>query len=234
MWSRKDKRWLSRNLTYAELTSIDLSLTDFRLDGARPARDSKIETDDLYSLLSHPHMSRQVPDLNKIDKEIERAEKQLLINRSGSVDFGPKERTFIMVKPDGVQRGLVGQIVQRFEQRGFRLAGMKLARPPREAFEKHYQNLRATPYFNKVVEYMLLGPVCQMVWEGDNVIAIARMMLGETKPQESGAGTIRGDYGVEVGRNVCHGSDSVGSADREIELWFRRDELWTGPPNRLT
>ena len=184
--------------------------------------------------MSHPHMSRQVPDLGKIDKEVERAEKQLQINISGSVDFGPKERTFLMVKPDGVQRGLVGKIVQRFEQRGFKLAGMKMARPPREAFEKHYQNLKATPYFNKVVEYMLMGPVCQMVWEGDNVVAIARMMLGETRPVESGAGTIRGDFGLEVGRNVCHGSDSVASADREIDLWFQREELWSHSPSLLS
>jgi nucleoside-diphosphate kinase len=179
-------------------------------------------------------MSKQVPDLGKIDKEIERAEKQLLINRSGSLDFGPKERTFIMVKPDGVQRGLVGKIVQKFEERGFKLAGMKMARPPREAFEKHYQNLKATPHFNKVVEYMLQGPVCQMVWEGDNVIAISRMMLGETRPLESNPGTIRGDFGIDIGRNVCHGSDSVSSADREIDLWFRREELWARTTNLMT
>lgn len=234
IWSRRAKRWQSRSLTYAEVSSIDLSLSSFRLDGSQLDRDAKIETDDLYSLLSHPHMSRLVPDLGKIEREIERAEKQLQVNRSGSVDFGPKERTFVMVKPDGVQRGLVGKIVERFEQRGFKLVGMKLARPRREAFEKHYQNLKATPYFGKVVDYMLMGPVCQMVWEGDNVVAIARTMLGETRPTESAPGTIRGDFGLDVGRNACHGSDSVASADREIDLWFGREELCALTPNPMT
>ena len=140
-----------------------------------------------------------------------------------------RERTYIMIKPDGVQRGLIGQIIARFETKGFQLVGMNLAQPGREQFEKHYADLAGKPFFNGLVEYAASGPVCCMVWEGDNAVKTGRKMLGATKPFDSEPGTIRGDFCIDVGRNVIHGSDSVESANKEIALWFNENELvnWT-------
>ena len=131
-----------------------------------------------------------------------------------------RERTYIMVKPDGVQRNLVGEIIKRFEAKGFKLVALKLVAPGREHLEKHYADLAGKGFFNGLINYMTSGPVVGMVWEGTNVVAMGRLMLGATKPSESSPGTIRGDFCVEVGRNVCHGSDSVESAEKEIALWF--------------
>ena len=131
-----------------------------------------------------------------------------------------RERTFIMIKPDGVQRGLVGEIIARFEKKGFKLVGMKLDAPGKEHFEKHYADLSAKPFFPGLVAYASSGPVVAMVWEGHNVVATGRKMLGATRPDDSAPGTIRGDYAIDVGRNVIHGSDSVDSANKEIALWF--------------
>lgn len=136
-----------------------------------------------------------------------------------------KERSFIMIKPDGVQRGLVGQIIARFETKGFKLAGMKICMPGKEMFEKHYSDLSSKGFFPGLVEYAASGPVCCMVWEGDNVVLTGRKMLGATKPFDSNPGTIRGDFCIDVGRNVIHGSDSVESANKEIDLWFKKEEL---------
>merc|ERR1712037_165582 len=135
------------------------------------------------------------------------------------------ERTFIAIKPDGVQRGLVGKILKRFEQRGFKLVAMKLCMPGKEHLEKHYADLSSKPFFAGLVEYMNSGPICAMVWEGLNVVKMGRMMLGETNPQASLPGSIRGDYSIQVGRNICHGSDAVESANHEIALWFKPEEL---------
>ena len=131
-----------------------------------------------------------------------------------------RERTFIMIKPDGVQRGLVGDIISRFERKGFKLVGMKLEAPGKEHFEKHYSDLSAKPFFGGLVQYASSGPVVAMVWEGHNVVATGRKMLGATRPDDSAPGTIRGDFAIDVGRNVIHGSDSVDSAKKEISLWF--------------
>merc|ERR1719213_781458 len=131
-----------------------------------------------------------------------------------------RERTYIMIKPDGVQRGLVGTIISRFEQKGFKLVAMKLAQPGKEMFEKHYADLSSKPFFAGLVEYAASGPVCCMVWEGDNVVKTGRKMLGATKPFDSEPGTIRGDFSIDVGRNIIHGSDAVESAEHEIGLWF--------------
>merc|ERR1712167_38666 len=135
-----------------------------------------------------------------------------------------RERTYIMIKPDGVQRG-IGVIIQRFEQKGFKLVAMKLAMPGKEMFEKHYADLSSKPFFGGLVEYAASGPVCCMVWEGANVVLTGRKMLGATKPFDSEPGTIRGDFCIDVGRNVCHGSDSVESANKEIALWFTPAEV---------
>ena len=135
------------------------------------------------------------------------------------------ERTFVMVKPDGVQRGLVGEIIARFERRGYKLVGLKMFTMPREVAETHYAEHRGKPFFEGLVRYITSGPVVAMVWEGKNVIAAAREMMGATDPQKALPSTIRGTYGIDVGRNVVHGSDSPASAAREIGIFFKADEL---------
>mmetsp|Transcript_5341 Transcript_5341/g.6531 ORF Transcript_5341/g.6531 Transcript_5341/m.6531 type:complete len:149 (-) Transcript_5341:63-509(-) len=130
------------------------------------------------------------------------------------------ERTYIMIKPDGVQRGLVGEIIKRFEAKGYKLVAMKLTAPGKEHMEKHYEDLAGKKFFPGLIAYMTSGPVIAMVWEGDNVVLEGRKMLGATMPSESAMGTIRGDFCIEVGRNVCHGSDAVESANNEIAHWF--------------
>lgn len=137
------------------------------------------------------------------------------------------ERTFIMVKPDGVQRNLIGKIVSRFEEKGFTLVGAKLMQVSRELAEKHYAEHKERPFFGELVDFITSGPVFAMVWEGNNVIATARNMMGKTNPVDAAPGTIRGDYAVSVGMNIIHGSDSPESAEREINLWFSQDELLT-------
>merc|ERR1712179_26285 len=135
------------------------------------------------------------------------------------------ERTFIMVKPDGVQRGLVGEIMKRFEARGYKLVACKMCTPSKEHLEKHYADLSSKGFFTGLIKYMNSGPVVAMVWEGKEVVKMGRMMLGATNPLESNPGTIRGDFCIDVGRNICHGSDAVESAQKEIDLWFKSDEL---------
>lgn len=147
------------------------------------------------------------------------------------------EQTFIMIKPDGVQRGLVGEIIGRFEKKGFSLKGLKLITVDRAFAEKHYADLSAKPFFNGLVEYIVSGPVVAMVWEGKGVVATGRKIIGATNPLESAAGTIRGDFAIDIGRNVIHGSDAVESARKEIALWFPGTVMLTQIPaylNNLT
>merc|ERR1712002_686688 len=143
------------------------------------------------------------------------------------------ERSFIMIKPDGVHRGLVGEIIKRFEAKGFKLVAMKFMTASKEHLSTHYADLAKKPFFPGLVEYMASGPVCAMVWEGLNAVKTGRVMLGETNPAASLPGTIRGDYAIHVGRNICHGSDAVESANHEIALWFKPEELnsWTPAQN---
>ncbi|KMY33050.1 nucleoside-diphosphate kinase [Lysinibacillus xylanilyticus] len=133
------------------------------------------------------------------------------------------EKTFLMVKPDGVERQVVGDIVDRFERRGFVLKGAKLMVIPTELAEKHYAEHAERPFFGELVDFITSGPVFAMVWEGENVIKLARTMMGATKPEESNPGTIRGDYATTVSHNIIHGSDSLASAEREIGLFFGED-----------
>ncbi|CAF9922685.1 nucleoside diphosphate kinase [Imshaugia aleurites] len=135
------------------------------------------------------------------------------------------EQTFIAIKPDGVQRGLIGDIISRFEKRGYKLAAMKLVSPSKEHLETHYEDLSDKPFYKGLVTYMLSGPICAMVWEGRDAVKTGRTLLGATNPLASAPGTIRGDYAIDVGRNVCHGSDAVESAKKEIALWFSKDEV---------
>ncbi|MGF1535930.1 MAG: nucleoside-diphosphate kinase [Elainellaceae cyanobacterium] len=140
------------------------------------------------------------------------------------------ERTFIMVKPDGVQRGIVGNIISRFETKGFTLVGMKMMTVSRELAEKHYGEHAGKPFFAGLVEFITSGPVVAMVWEGEGVIAAARKLIGATKPLESDPGTIRGDFGITIGRNIIHGSDAPETAASEIQLWFTDSELSAWQP----
>ncbi|GGP10479.1 nucleoside diphosphate kinase [Oceanobacillus neutriphilus] len=130
-----------------------------------------------------------------------------------------------MVKPDGVQRNLIGDIVARFEQKGFKLVGAKLMTISADLAETHYSEHKERPFFGELVEFITSGPVFAMVWEGENVVASARTMMGKTNPSEALPGTIRGDYGISVGKNIIHGSDSLESASREIGLFFDEKEL---------
>ncbi|XP_053231698.1 nucleoside diphosphate kinase isoform X2 [Podarcis raffonei] len=135
------------------------------------------------------------------------------------------ERTFIAIKPDGVQRGIIGEIIKRFEQKGFKLVAMKFMHASEELLKQHYIDLKDRPFYPGLVKYMNSGPVVPMVWEGLNVVKTGRVMLGETSPADSKPGTIRGDFCIQVGRNIIHGSDSVESAQKEINLWFKPEEL---------
>ena len=140
------------------------------------------------------------------------------------------ERTFLMIKPDGVQRGLVGEIIKRYETKGFTLVGMKLMSVSRDLAEKHYAVHKDKPFFAGLVDFITSGPVVAMVWEGEGVIASARKIIGATKPLEAEPGTIRGDFGVTVGRNIIHGSDAPETAKEEIALWFTDGELVAWEP----
>ncbi|RMZ79675.1 hypothetical protein DV738_g3172, partial [Chaetothyriales sp. CBS 135597] len=140
-------------------------------------------------------------------------------------NMSASEQTFIAVKPDGVQRGLVGDIIQRFEKRGYKLVALKLVSPSKEHLENHYADLSEKPFFKSLVTYMLSGPIVAMVWEGRDAVKTGRTILGATNPLASAPGTIRGDYAIDVGRNVAHGSDAVESAKKEIALWFKPEEV---------
>ncbi|MFB4169218.1 nucleoside-diphosphate kinase [Virgibacillus sp. JSM 102003] len=137
------------------------------------------------------------------------------------------EKTFLMVKPDGVQRNLVGEIINRFESKGFKLVGAKLMNISNDLAETHYGEHKERPFFGELVQFITSGPVFAMVWEGENVIPIARDMMGKTNPLEAASGTIRGDFGMTVGKNIIHGSDSPESAEREINLFFNKDDVLT-------
>jgi len=130
------------------------------------------------------------------------------------------EATFVMVKSDGVQRGQIGPIIQRFEQRGFKLVAMKMLHATRELLEKHYEDNKGKFFFTRLINYMSSGPVVVMVWEGLDAVATIRIMLGTSNPLTSAPGTIRGDFALSETKTVCHGSDAPESAEREIKLWF--------------
>jgi nucleoside-diphosphate kinase len=137
------------------------------------------------------------------------------------------ERTFVMVKPDGVQRGLVGEVVSRLEDRGLKLVGAKFMQIDEDLAHEHYAEHEGKPFFDDLVSFITAGPVMAMVWEGQDATRQVRRMMGETDPAESAPGTIRGDFGLDLGRNVIHGSDheDPGANEREIDLFFDDDEL---------
>jgi nucleoside-diphosphate kinase len=137
------------------------------------------------------------------------------------------EQTFVMVKPDGVQRGLIGVVVSRLEQRGYQLVAAKLMSVSTALAQEHYAEHKERPFFGELVQFITSSPVFAMVWEGPGVIGAARTMMGKTNPLDAAPGTIRGDYAVSLGMNIVHGSDSLQSAQREISLWFAAGELQT-------
>jgi len=143
----------------------------------------------------------------------------------GSDDAAIREQSFIMVKPDGFTRGLCGDIIQRFEKKGYKLVAAKVLVPSEEIAKAHYAEHDGKPFFPKLVTFLTSGPVLALVFEGRGVIGYGRTMIGATNPLGSAPGTIRGDYGIDVGRNVIHGSDSPESAQREIALWFASADL---------
>ncbi|MCD3218259.1 nucleoside-diphosphate kinase [Mammaliicoccus sciuri] len=135
------------------------------------------------------------------------------------------ERTFLMIKPDAVQRNLIGEVVSRLERKGLKLVAAKLFQANEELAKEHYAEHVEKPFFNDLVNFITSGPVFAMVVEGKNVVEVTRTLVGETNPTKAAPGTIRGDYGIDLGRNIIHGSDSNESAEREIGLWFDQSEL---------
>jgi nucleoside-diphosphate kinase len=135
------------------------------------------------------------------------------------------ERTFVMIKPDGVQRGFIGEIINRFEKKGLKLVALKLVSVSKELAEKHYGVHKGKPFFKPTVKYITSSPVVAMILEGNNAISLARNIMGKTDPKEASMGTIRGDYGQFIGRNIVHGSDGPDTAEFEINLWFKPEEI---------
>lgn len=130
------------------------------------------------------------------------------------------EKTFLMVKPDGVKRGLIGEIITRFEKKGYTLNRLEMLTPSVEVAASHYAEHKEKPFFGELVDFLTSGPVVAMEWEGENVVAVSRLMIGKTNPLDAQPGTIRGDLASTMSQNVIHGSDSVESAERELSLWF--------------
>jgi len=135
------------------------------------------------------------------------------------------ERTLILVKPDGVQRALIGEIIGRFERRGLKLAGMKFMQISEDLASRHYGIHQGKPFYEGLVEYITSAPVVAMVWEGNDAIGAARATMGVTNPVQAAPGTIRGDFGMEIGRNLVHGSDSPENGEKEVGLFFDEEEL---------
>ena len=135
------------------------------------------------------------------------------------------ERTLILIKPDGVQRGLVGEIIARFEKRGLKLIAAKFIQVDQKLAEKHYEVHKGKPFYNGLIQYITSAPVMAMVWEGPEAIKAARQTMGATAPTQAAPGSIRHDFALSVGRNLTHGSDSVENGEHEISLWFSKEEI---------
>lgn len=135
------------------------------------------------------------------------------------------ERTLVIIKPDGVQRGLIGEIIARVERRGLRLVGMKLMEVSKDLAERHYAIHKGKPFYNGLIDYITASPVAVMAWEGPKAVEAVRQTLGATNPTAAAPGTIRADFALEIGRNLTHGSDSAENGNAEVALWFKPDEL---------
>uniref|UniRef100_A0A2P2K361 Nucleoside diphosphate kinase n=1 Tax=Rhizophora mucronata TaxID=61149 RepID=A0A2P2K361_RHIMU len=190
---------------------------------------TKLSTSHLAAFPSPSHVFLYSPSRLHGSKALRKSTKTHIFLPQLVASMEQVEETYIMVKPDGVQRGLVGEIISRFEKKGFKLIGLKLFQCPQELAEEHYKDLKSRSFFPKLIEYIMSGPVVCMAWEGVGVVASARKLIGSTDPLQSEPGTIRGDLAVQTGRNVVHGSDSPENGKREIALWFKEGELcqWT-------
>ncbi|HEX2980436.1 MAG TPA: nucleoside-diphosphate kinase [Anaerolineaceae bacterium] len=135
------------------------------------------------------------------------------------------ERTLVLVKPDGVQRGLIGEVIARLERRGLKLIGAKFISVSRELAETHYAIHKGKPFYDGLIAYITSAPVMAMAWEGPNAVAAVRQTMGSTRPLEAAPGTIRHDFGLEVDRNLTHGSDTPENGEKEVALWFSPNEL---------
>ena len=135
------------------------------------------------------------------------------------------ERSLVLVKPDGVQRGLIGEVIARLERRGLRIVGARFMQVSRELAETHYAIHKGKPFYDGLIEYIISAPVMAMVWEGPNAIAAIRQTMGATRPTEAAPGSIRHDFALEVGRNLTHASDTVENGEKEVALWFKSEEL---------
>ncbi len=135
------------------------------------------------------------------------------------------EKTLVLVKPDGVQRGLIGEVIARLERRGLRLMGAKFLQVSQELAETHYAVHKGKPFYDKLIKYITSAPVMAMAWEGPNAVAAVRQTMGATRPTEAAPGSLRHDFALEVGRNLTHGSDSVENGEIEVALWFKPEEL---------
>ncbi len=139
--------------------------------------------------------------------------------------MGKREQTFLMVKPDGVQRGLVGSVISRLENKGLKLVAMKMIYIESELASRHYGEHKGKPFYDGLIEFITSSPVVAMVWEGDDVVEMVRSLIGATDPRKAAPGTMRGDLAVFMGKNIVHGSDSLESAEREINLFFSENEI---------
>ena len=135
------------------------------------------------------------------------------------------ERTLVLIKPDGVQRGLVGVIIGRIERRGLRLIGIKMLQVSRSLAEKHYAVHKGKPFYDGLIDYIIASPVVAMTWQGSKAVEVVRQVLGSTNPTQASPGTIRADFAVDTGRNLTHGSDSAQTGELEVNLWFNLEEL---------
>ncbi len=135
------------------------------------------------------------------------------------------ERTFVAIKPDGVQRGLIGKIITRIEEKGLKITGLKMLSVSKEQAEKHYKEHEGKSFYNDLIKYITSSPIIAMVVEGENVVKTVRQLMGKTNPSDAEIGTIRGDYSAEMSFNTIHGSDSIESAEREIKIYFTEEEI---------
>jgi nucleoside-diphosphate kinase len=135
------------------------------------------------------------------------------------------EKTFVLIKPDGVQRGLIGEVIGRLERRGLHLVGAKFMQVSNQLAETHYAIHREKPFYNSLINYITSSPVMAMVWEGNNAVSAVRQTMGSTNPLESAPGSIRHDFGLDIGRNITHASDSPENGEKETALWFNQSEL---------
>jgi nucleoside-diphosphate kinase len=135
------------------------------------------------------------------------------------------EKTLVLVKPDGVQRGLIGEIIKRLENRGLRLIGAKFIQVSRDLAEEHYGIHKGKAFYDSLLDYITSAPVMAMAWDGPSAVAAIRQTMGATRPTEAAPGSVRHDFGLEIGRNLTHASDSVENGEKEVALWFSKDEL---------